>query len=715
MREEWDFDNPEQNPEINIEPASEVPEDGSMRDNTSACENKPIQDSTSVYNEEAVRDNTSDCENVTDNASCCESESLRHDETDGKEEALRNDGTDCGNESPRHDETDCERKTVQDNAPVCADASGQGNTDENGTYHWVNPELAKRQQGAASETQNTYVASDFREHIGQGDWQNNGQNGQQTRNGYRGTDSQGGQQIGQFYWQNNNQNPQQTGNQGQWRNPQQNGNQEQWRNPQQNGNPGQWQNSQNTTNDNSQGTGYHDQSYQGGWGAYTNNRPKTGERQYGSYQFAQDDHVKSADGKAKKKKNKEKKPKGTGHKFLVTAALAAVFGVVAGGVMFGVNRLGNTVFKEPEQENVRVEIPAVETPEKSETAQGLVPQTSGEGQYSVAQVAANCMPSVVSITNASVTTVRDFFGGQQEYLSESSGSGIIVGQNDKELLIATNNHVVDGAKTITVAFSDEAVCEAQVKGTDANNDLAVIAVMLSDMSEETQNTIRIASIGDSDNLQVGEQVVAIGNALGYGQSVTSGWISALDREMLDTSGKSTGKLIQTDAAINPGNSGGALLNMNGELIGINSAKAMATEVEGMGYAIPISVAQPILDELMNRETRYIVDDESKASYIGVTCLSVDAASAQMYGIPAGAFVDSVEEGGPAANAGIIKGDVITRFDGLTIDGSTKLIETLQYYEAGETVEVVVSRAENGEYKEHTLSVTLGKRSEMKQQ
>lgn len=590
-------------------------------------------------------------------------------------------------------------ESVRENGAV----DGGDSVQEDASYHWVNPELAKRQQGAATEEQNTYVASDFREQIDQGnqnmpDWWVKKQQEEKNRNAGENQYTYGNQNAGQNEY--GNQDSYGSGNAGE----------------NQYGNRNQQQDSdsrQQSAGSGNQGTGYHDQSYQGGWGAFTNNNPRTGERRYGSYQFAQDDTAREKKGKEKKKK--ERKPKGTGNKFLVTVALAAVFGVVAGGVMFGVNRLGEKITGETEQETARVEIPAVETPEKKEITPDTAAQNTGGGQYSVAQVAANCMPSVVSITNASVTTVRDFFGGQQEYLSESSGSGIIVGQNDKELLIATNNHVVDGASTITVAFTDEAVCEAQVKGTDSGNDLAVIAVKLSDMAEETQSAIRIASIGDSDSLQVGEQVVAIGNALGYGQSVTSGWVSALNREMVDTDGNSTGQLIQTDAAINPGNSGGALLNMNGELIGINSAKAAATEVEGMGYAIPISVAEPILDELMNRETRYIVDDEAKSSYIGVTCLNVDSASAQMYGIPTGAFVDSVEEGGPAEKAGIIKGDVITGFDGLTIDSSTKLVDTLQYYEAGETVEVVIYRAESGEYKEHVLSVTLGKRSEMKQQ
>ena len=355
----------------------------------------------------------------------------------------------------------------------------------------------------------------------------------------------------------------------------------------------------------------------------------------------------------------------------------------------------------------------------------------------VAGVAQATMSSIVAITSVSVQEIPSFFGyGTRQYQSAGSGSGIIVGENDSELLIATNNHVVSGATTLTVCFAgsdvvgaeeetqamasssdgdadvDNAV-SAKIKGTDEENDLAVVAVEKSDIPDETMDEIKIAQMGSSDSLKVGEQVVAIGNALGYGQSVTSGWISAVDREVTDEDGKTTGKLIQTDAAINPGNSGGALLNMQGELIGINSAKAAATEVEGMGYAIPVSVAQPILDELMNRETRYKTDEEH-AGYIGVTCLNVDSTSAQTYGIPLGAFVDSVEEGGPAQTAGIQKGDVIVKFDGMTVSGSSDLVGKLEYYQAGETVEVVISRAQNGEYQEQTVSVTLGKKSEMKQ-
>lgn len=564
--------------------------------------------------------------------------------------------------SGQNTESDAELQILENKEPTGVssdiDNNAGNNSEQQETYHWVNPEYQKRQQGTADAGDNTYESNSYRENIA-------GQTN--TDGGYRG---------GSYHeWQNQNNENQMNQNQS-WQN---NANQNQSWNHQADRNQS-WQSQAN------QGTG-----------------PATGQRHYGTYQFTPD---KSA------KPPKKEKTHGTGKKFLVTVGLAMVFGIVAGGVMFGVNALGNHLTGQDETPQTQIQVPSTETPE-TKLPQSEAVSASVSDQYTVSEVASICMPSVVSITNASVKTVQDFFGGVQQYPIESTGSGIIVGQNEKELLIATNNHVVEGADTITVAFNDDAVYEAQIKGNAADSDLAVIAVKLEDMSEETLGSIKVVTLGDSDSLQIGEQVVAIGNALGYGQSVTSGWVSAVNREMVDSDGNSTGKLIQTDAAINPGNSGGALLNMRGELIGINSAKAAATEVEGMGYAIPIATAQPILDELMNRETRYKAD-EDKTAYIGVTCMSVESEASKMYGIPTGAFVDSVEEGGPAEAAGIKKGDIIVKFDGITITGSTELVSKLEYYEAGETVDVVISRAENGEYKEQTVSVTLGKRSEMKQ-
>ena len=568
-----------------------------------------------------------------------------------------------------------------------------------GSYHWVNPEYQKRQNGTDGEertSQNTYENQNYREDVsGTADTQNRTETTANEPN-----NGGWGQPVGGNHTTKETENSCPSG---QTTGGYQNGN---W------GCAGNGQNSQNTQN----GGAYQNGNSWTSREQSTQNGPVTGQRKYGNYTYYQPQQDPN-------QPQDHRKPGGTGKKVLVTLGLAVLFGVVAGGIIIGSSMIVHKEIKN--EQKTEYQLPTTELPQQ-ENADGDSNSAAGSGsdateevsagttgEYTVAQVAKSCMPSVVSITNASVKTVQDFFGGVQQYPSESSGSGIIVGQNDSEILVATNNHVVADADTITVAFDDDAVYEAQVKGTDSDNDLAVVAVKIADMSEDTLKSIKVVSIGNSDELEIGEQVVAIGNALGYGQSVTSGWISAVDREVTDEDGKTTGKLIQTDAAINPGNSGGALLNMQGELIGINSAKAAATEVEGMGYAIPISVAQPILDELMNRETRYKAD-EDHAGYIGVTCLNVDSTSAQTYGIPLGAFVDSVEEGGPAQTAGIQKGDVIVKFDGMTVSGSSDLVGKLEYYQAGETVEVVISRAQNGEYQEQTVSVTLGKKSEMKQ-
>ena len=568
-----------------------------------------------------------------------------------------------------------------------------------GSYHWVNPEYQKRQNGTDGEertSQNTYENQNYREDVsGTADTQNRTETTANEPN-----NGGWGQPVGGNHTTKETENSCPSG---QTTGGYQNGN---W------GCAGNGQNSQNTQN----GGAYQNGNSWTSREQSTQNGPVTGQRKYGNYTYYQPQQDPN-------QPQDHRKPGGTGKKVLVTLGLAVLFGVVAGGIIIGSSMIVHKEIKN--EQKTEYQLPTTELPQQenadgdsnsvAESGSDATEEVSAgtTGEYTVAQVAKSCMPSVVSITNASVKMVQDFFGGVQQYPSESSGSGIIVGQNDSEILVATNNHVVADADTITVAFDDDAVYEAQVKGTDSDNDLAVVAVKISDMSEDTLKSIKVVSIGNSDELEIGEQVVAIGNALGYGQSVTSGWISAVDREVTDEDGKTTGKLIQTDAAINPGNSGGALLNMQGELIGINSAKAAATEVEGMGYAIPVSVAQPILDELMNRETRYKTDEEH-AGYIGVTCLNVDSTSAQTYGIPLGAFVDSVEEGGPAQTAGIQKGDVIVKFDGMTVSGSSDLVGKLEYYQAGETVDVVISRAQNGEYQEQTVSVTLGKKSEMKQ-
>jgi serine protease Do len=479
----------------------------------------------------------------------------------------------------------------------------------------------------------------------------------------------------------------------------------------QNGNWGCAGNSQN--NQNTQNGG----AYQSGnsWTSReqsTQNGPVTGQRKYGNYTYYQPQQDPN-------QPQDHRKPGGTGKKVIVTLGLAVLFGVVAGGIIIGSSMIVHKEIKN--EQKTEYQLPTTELPQQ-ENADGDSNSAAGSGsdateevsagttgEYTVAQVAKSCMPSVVSITNASVKTVQDFFGGVQQYPSESSGSGIIVGQNDSEILVATNNHVVADADTITVAFDDDAVYEAQVKGTDSDNDLAVVAVKISDMSEDTLKSIKVVSIGNSDELEIGEQVVAIGNALGYGQSVTSGWISAVDREVTDEEGKTTGKLIQTDAAINPGNSGGALLNMQGELIGINCAKIASSSVEGTGYAIPISKAQPILEELMNRKTRDKVSDESQIGYLGVKFADLSREAIQMYNMPSGAFVMDVYPGEAADNAGIQKSDIITKLDGQKVSSKADINDKLQYYSAGEEIEIEVARLNNGEYEESTVTVTLSAR------
>ena len=413
-----------------------------------------------------------------------------------------------------------------------------------------------------------------------------------------------------------------------------------------------------------------------------------------------------------------------------TIALAVIFGLVAAVVFqaanFAADRFLNTG-KSSVQIKTTDSVDLQETASDDSTADKML---SDSENGTVAAVAQASMPSVVAITTVSVQEIPSFFGySSRQYKSASTGSGIIVGDNDDELLIATNNHVVDGATTLSVCFIGDDVANAEtetvnagdngdlnvedavsakIKGTDADNDLAVVAVKKSDIPEDTLNQIKIAQIGSSDDLAVGQQVVAIGNALGYGQSVTSGWISALNRTISTDDGTNSTGLIQTDAAINPGNSGGALLNMKGELIGINSAKYADSAVEGMGYAIPISKAKPILEELMNRETREKVDS-SKKGYLGVSLASLTTEAIEMYNMPTGAFVRNVENDSPAQEAGICKGDIIVKFDGQKVSDGDDLLDKLQYYKSGEKIEAVIASATNGEYTENTIELTLGTR------
>lgn len=349
--------------------------------------------------------------------------------------------------------------------------------------------------------------------------------------------------------------------------------------------------------------------------------------------------------------------------------------------------------------------------------------STAKGSLDVSEIVSEALPSIVSITTKSVQEVQNYFGmygmygyapQQQEQEVEGSGSGIIVGKNDDELLIATNYHVVEGADTLSVAFTDGNAVEASVKGFDEERDLAVVSVFLDDVEDDTMDAVSIANIGSSDDLKVGEQVVAIGNALGYGQSVTTGIVSAKNRRMdsdnntvTDGSDDSSDgvNLIQTDAAINPGNSGGALLNMEGEVVGINSAKLASTEVEGMGYAIAISDVTDILQNLMNETSRDKLDD-SEHGVLGIKGSSVSSEAVQMYGIPAGVFVKGVTEGGAADKAGLKANSVITEFNGKTVSSINQLIEYLSYYEPDEEVELTVQVPHGTSYKEETVKVTL---------
>ena len=405
----------------------------------------------------------------------------------------------------------------------------------------------------------------------------------------------------------------------------------------------------------------------------------------------------------------KKKKGGFGKTILKTICIALIAGAVGGGAFLGVVSAGFNIFGIGKVQQTVTEI------QKSDTSQAI--QATVNNSIDVSTIAEKCMPSVVSITNKGVQEIRSWFGTYQQETS-GSGSGIIIGENDTELLIVTNYHVVSDSQELSVYFSfeentegeEENVVSAKIKGYDSQKDLAVISVKKDDIPQETKAQIVIASIGDSSELQVGEQVVAIGNALGYGQSVTTGIVSALNREvsLTGTNGETiTNQLIQTDAAINPGNSGGALLNMKGEVVGINSAKLASEEVEGMGYAIPITAVESIIGDLMNKETRDKVDSE-EAGYLGIECIGVTSDVAQTYDLPVGVYVKSVVKGGAAEQAGIQAGDVIVKLDGSSVSGDSELVDALSYYKAGETINIVVKTRESG-YQEQTFSVTLGSR------
>lgn len=397
---------------------------------------------------------------------------------------------------------------------------------------------------------------------------------------------------------------------------------------------------------------------------------------------------------------------------------AVLFGTVAGTVMTGVQIASSGMVSQffaivssdeklPEQgeELLPEPFPGGNIP-------GILPEAPAvpAPATDVSQVVEEAMPAVVAVASTAVYQMPDFGfgwffgGGSQSYEVPSSGSGIIIGENDTELLIVTNNHVVQDTVSLKITFVDDTAVDAVIKGTDTDTDLAVISVPLDQIPQETKEKIAVARLGDSDSLKVGQGVIAIGNALGYGQSVTVGYVSALNRE-IKTSDGNTRVLLQTDAAINPGNSGGALLNMKGEVIGINAAKYSSTEVEGIGYAIPVSGVQDILDELMNRKTRSEVAEE-KRGYLGIQGTTVDEDAAAAFGMPKGVYVYKILKDGATADSQLREKDIITKLDGMTVKSMQELQKLLKGYEAGETIELLVQRQEDGQYKEIQIPVTL---------
>ena len=457
-----------------------------------------------------------------------------------------------------------------------------------------------------------------------------------------------------------------------------------------------------------------DQNY--GWKSYDNQSYDN--RQYGGDPYGR--RPQPEDMPPKKKKG------GILKKAALITAGALLFGTVSGATMVGVNVaasrfMGNSAAASAEAEK-KEEISKAQTESQGSGQDNGQSSAQGNGGYQqgqrnngkavadVSDIVEQAMPTVVAITSTAVYQSNNygygwfFRGGPQTYEVPSSGSGIIIGENDKELLIVTNNHVVEDSTSLKVAFIDSEVVDAAIKGTDAETDLAVIAVPLEQIKDDTKSKIKVARLGNSDELKVGQGVIAIGNALGYGQSVTVGYVSALNREVR-VSNTSTRELLQTDAAINPGNSGGALLNMRGEVIGINAAKYSSTEVEGIGYAIPISKAEDIMNQLMNRKTMNPVE-EAKRGYLGIQGTSVDEESAAAFGMPRGVYVYKILEEGAAAQSDLREKDIITKVDGQSVRNMTDLQELLACYEMGEQIDLTVQTQKDGEYQERTVTIAL---------
>lgn len=433
-------------------------------------------------------------------------------------------------------------------------------------------------------------------------------------------------------------------------------------------------------------------------------------------------------GKQPRKPKQPKRPGGTGKKVGIAVLVACAFGAAAAVVFFSLSALfGSASTKSPDskaqsevqigndeskaqgsdsQKDNKDSLKATDPEEVEDQAKA---ESDSTGDLTIPEVTKKVVPSMVAITNTSVQQYQDFFGETYDQKSVSAGSGIIVGETDDALLIATNDHVISDSHDITVTFVDDSAIAGTIRGTDADNDLAIVSVKKSDIPEKTQKAISIVTVGDSDSVRVGQSVVAIGNALGYGQSVSAGIVSALNRDVKDADGSSR-KVIQTDASINPGNSGGALLNMKGELIGINEAKLVDESVEGVGYAIPMSIAEPILTKLGSRASRERVSSDH-ASYLGISCVTMPSQYTQQ-GYPEGVYVASVVSGGPADKAGLKQGDIITSFDGTSVTTKEALLNLLEYYSSGEKVSLSVSRVNRGEsdFDKKKITIELGAKS-----
>ena len=526
-----------------------------------------------------------------------------------------------------------------------------------------------------------------------------------VQNQQQGQTSTGAQTQGSYNWQNQ----QTSGNQqAQYQNGQSAQNQQT-----------QYQNSQSAQNQqvqyqNSQSV----QSHQSGQ-AFQNQQTQYQDSQAGQqaqtsqsgFQGGFQNHQPSEEHHEKRRKN------GLTRKVAGITAAALLFGTVSGGTMVGINKIadsfGPATYPLVSSQTAVEDSTTEAQTSASASASGNSAVAGNAAALDVSAIAKSAMPSVVAINNTMLYQSNNWWGMSQTYEVPSSGSGIIIGQNDEELLIATNNHVVEDSENLSVVFIDDTSVNASIKGTDADSDLAVIAVALKDIPEDTLSQISVAKLGDSDALEVGQGVVAIGNALGYGQSVTVGYVSALNREV-KVDNTVTRNLLQTDAAINPGNSGGALLNMKGEVIGINAAKYSSTDVEGIGYAIPISKAQEILSTLMTQRTKNQTVAEGEEGYLGIQGLTVDDSMVKQQDMPAGVFVYGIIDGGAAANSDLRKRDIIVKFDGQSVKSMAALQDLLKYYKAGETVELGVKSLENGEYVDRTVTITLGTKATLGQ-